>query len=147
MQRVLRSCFFFFLVLLSGLLLFSCKDTKDVPFPDSLGNQQPITTPLTLTESKPLHWDTIGKATLTPTVFPVDFEKMNSRPYDSSGFEPLPTPTEVTFKLSSLSSIPFDTALVPSVSLNLKMEVMSPSHRADKVRNPVKITATDIDLW
>lgn len=147
MQRVFSCCFQSAFTLLIGLLIVSCNGEREVPFPDLLENKQPEVVPFTLTEPRALHWDTLGKATLTPTVFPVDFDKMSSRPYDSSGFAPLAEPTVADFNFSSLTTIPFDTSLVPSVPLNMKMQVLPVNNRIDKVRDPVKINESDIDLW
>jgi len=72
------------LAIIAGcLILGSCNQTTEVSFPKSLSeNPQPVAKPLELTDPKPLHWDTVSRRAITPTVFPLDFSKMKGMPKD-----------------------------------------------------------------
>ncbi|MEO5648916.1 MAG: two-component regulator propeller domain-containing protein, partial [Ginsengibacter sp.] len=108
---------------------------------------QPETVPLELTDSQPLHWDTVKKGTLTPTVFPLDFSKMKGRPYDSRGFKPLPlAPTEATFDFGSLPSKTFDPTKAPVQKMKMTMKPLPETFASLRAPVPKRVTASSLDL-
>ena len=129
------------------LLLGSCNQSTEVPFPKSLSEYpQPVAKPLELTDPKPLHWDTVSRRSIIPTVFPLDFSKLKGMPYDARGFKPLPAPTESSFDFASLPSKPFDLSKIPSHELKLKMEPLPTSFTSVKVNQPERVVAAALDM-
>jgi hypothetical protein len=140
-------CFPVQLLIAGGLILASCHQTTEIPFPKLLSEYpQPVAKPLELTDPKPLHWDTVSRKAIIPTVFPLDFSKLKGMPYDSRGFKPLPPPTESPLDFASLPSKPFDLSKIPTQELKMKMEPLQTSFSSVKVTQPERVVSSSLDM-
>lgn len=130
------------------LLLWSCNQTSEIPFPKDLSEHlQPDTVPLELTDPKPLHWDTLKQGAITPTVFHLDFHKMKGMAYDADGFKPLPeVPITSSFDMDALPSNPFDLNKVPAQPLKMKMRPLSNIQTSAKWGSAQRVTSAAIDM-
>lgn len=109
-----------------SMLVFSCNQSTKVPFPkDLLELPQPEAKPLNLAPGKPIHWDTLGKGKISPKIFSLNFSKLPSKDYDTSGFKPFSAaPTTKTFDYASLPSKAIDLKNTPWQPLNMKVGVL-----------------------
>lgn len=140
------------LLFVSCLIFFtSCNNSADIPIPSEFsGFSLPESEAIELTDPQPLHWDTIGKAELKPTVFPLDFKKMKAIPFDSSGFKPIPIPpVTASFDFHSFPSKPFDVGSIKPVPLDMKIQKLSPAISSLNYSRPVRIASSTLDmkLW
>jgi C4-dicarboxylate-specific signal transduction histidine kinase/ligand-binding sensor domain-containing protein len=119
---------------------------QNIPFPKELSqHKQPQTMPLELTDPKPLHWDTIGRANINPSVFPLDFSKMKSEPYDVDGFKPLHS-TTTSFDVAKLPVRAYTAEKDPEIPLKMEMEPLPVSLPSAKFQKPVRVTTSTMDL-
>jgi len=113
---------------LSALLFIavSCNNNKiSIPFPEELERPQPVTRLLEFTAPTKLSWPE-GKP-VTPVVKKFDFNKLPSRPFDSSGFIPFSKPPEeVPFDFDKLPDTAFNYDQLPSKPLKYEISVLEP---------------------
>lgn len=130
------------------ILLTSCHRSGEVPAPEVFKEYpQPETVPLDLSESSPLHWDTLAKGAIRPAVFPLDFSKIKGIPYDTSVFKPLPEkPFTSPFNFSTLPSRAFDLDKIEARSLEMKAQVLRKPPSPVPVEPHVRIAAATMDI-
>ena len=136
------------IIFLSACLFASCHQVEDIPFPEELAEYpQPQMLPLEFTALQPLHWDTTGKGTITPTVFPLDFKRLKGMTYDSSGFKPLPfAVTESSFSFSALPSRALNLEGMTKHPLRKKTEPLPLPASSVKLQKPERAPALTIDV-
>jgi len=115
-------------VLAAGIAFFSCNNTGSVAFPDKeLGYAQPVATPLQFTTEKKLVFDTPTKGGVHPVIKKMDFAKLPSSLFDSTGFKPFPVaPVTSSFNFDALPDTVFNPGKLVSASLRLKMVAINP---------------------
>jgi signal transduction histidine kinase/ligand-binding sensor domain-containing protein len=121
-RNATKTSYFF----LSAFLFFalSCNNHKtSIPFPEAMERPQPVTNPLQFTEPVKLTWPE-GKP-VKPVVQKFDFNKLPSRPFDSSGFIPFSKPPEeVPFDFDKLPDTAFNYDKLPSKPLKFEISVL-----------------------
>lgn len=130
------------------LFLWCCNQNTEVPFPKELTeNQQPETVPLEMTAPQQLHWDTVKRTPVIPTVFHLDFSKMKGIPYDADGFMPLEKrPVVVPFEMDTLPSMPFYLDKVPAKDLKMNMQPLAAPRLVGKAMIPERVASSPLDM-
>ena len=137
----------FLAIILAGLIFGSCREQSEIPFPELSETVQPETVPLEFTDPQPLHWDTVQRGAITPTVFPLDLDKMKGMPYDARGFKPLPiAPSEASFDFASLPSKTFDISKAPEQEMKMIMTQLPETFASVKAPLPTRVISSSLDL-
>ena len=116
------------LILFLTVILFSCNNTGDTPFPEiELGYSQPVTVPLKFSAEKKLTWDTTRRVTVNPVIKKLDIDALPSAPYDSTGFKPFSGAVQEShFDFNQLPETSFSLDKLPSKPLNFKTSILPP---------------------
>jgi len=136
------------LLLCTALIFITCRSRNEIPDPiEFSSNPRPVTKPLLLSDPLPLHWDTIGRASIDSTVFYIDFDKKQSTPFTLTGFNPLrESPVITTFDYHTLPTQPIDLNDIPTRSLDMKMEYLNPEIVIPASIKPDQVEHSEIDL-
>ena len=125
----IKTCLFFLLV----FILAGCNQEPDrIPFPKQESTYAfPKTTPLHLTEPKPLHWQVHRADSLkSPVVKDLKIDKIPASPIDFGNFIDLPTkPEESRFDFASLPDTSFDLASIPKTKFKYSVSVLPAPQR------------------
>ena len=107
-------------------LAVSCSDNKtSIPFPEEMEHPLPVTKVLHFTEPINLSWP--GGRPVQPVVKKFDFNKLPSRPFDTSGFVPFSKPPEEhPFDFDKLPDTVFNYDHLPTMSLKFEVSVLEP---------------------
>lgn len=131
--------------------LSSCHQVQDIPLPEEIAEYpQPESFPLELTDPQPLHWDTIGKSSLKPTVFSLDFNQLKSKPFDPDGFKPAPSePTITAFDFDNLPVTDFTPEKNEEQPLKMSVNVLPATFPSIKLSKTERVDAStmDIHVW
>ncbi len=120
---------FFIIFFISGsAILFSCNNTGEISLPGN--NAEPVsavTSPLKFSTEKKLTWDTASQGGIRSVIKKLDLDKLPSRPYDTSGFQPFSKPpVEIMFDFNNLPFASFHLDSLPSKPLQFKTTLIQP---------------------
>lgn len=93
-KPILMRTYLFFIGILFGLLVVSCKQESKSEIETTVGDYKvPETIPLVFTEPEDFEWETITSDTLTtPVTYSLDVDALPSKPFELNTFKPLKAP-------------------------------------------------------
>ena len=111
-----------------GVIFFiaSCNNLpEEVPLPEDNSGYQLITEPLKLSPPEKVHWDTISS--LTPSIRKLDFDKLPTRVFDSTGPVPFSKPPETSkFNADTFPTTKLDFKDLPEFPVRFKTFIIPP---------------------
>lgn len=118
------------IILFSALALFytpSCKNANTIPFPENETDfPQPVSKPFKFSEPQKIKWETPKPDIIKPTTQTnIDINKLPSKPFDISGFQPFKNPmTGTKIDWDHLPGTTFNLKNLPTEKLRFKISIL-----------------------
>ncbi|PZX58120.1 sensor histidine kinase [Algoriphagus chordae] len=117
----------YFICLCWLLLVSACQQNHEVAFPENPSDyQNPEVKPFEMPKGKPLTWNVIHTEDLPIGVdYPIDFDKLPSRPFFLHDFKPLKSPIyKTSMNWDAQPEIPYQLDTITGQTVNVKKQIL-----------------------
>ncbi|MEB2783257.1 ATP-binding protein [Algoriphagus persicinus] len=118
--------YYFYLLGLIGLAS-ACQQGQEVPFPENPSQyQEPLVEPFEIPQGKPIKWSKIPTEKVPKAVnYPIDFNKLPSKPFDILDFKPLESPPKtIPIAWEDEEEIKLDLDTIPGISVPVRKQLL-----------------------